>query len=84
MYTYCRFWDAKKALLLSPGDPKGNMFRMFKTDDYSILNEDSLESIVHECKMGFVSVFDGRGEFNNLIGEKVLNLLNINLSTITN
>ncbi len=70
MYTYCRFWNAKKAMLLYPGDPNDNEFKEFLTDDYALRNDDP-EAIKHECKMGFVSVLK-EAELDLKIAEKVL------------
>ncbi|MFC5194808.1 McrC family protein [Bizionia hallyeonensis] len=76
MYTYCRFWDAKKAMLLYPGEDKENIFRSYKTDDYSKDHEDNHNLIDHQCKMGFVSVLDESNDDLDLkIGEKILKLL---------
>ncbi|MCX7550281.1 McrC family protein [Xanthomarina sp. F2636L] len=74
MYSYCRFWDAEKAMLLYPGDFKTNMFQVFETDDYSVGQAGTLK-IDHQCKMGFVSVLDEGGELDKNIGEKIIQLL---------
>jgi 5-methylcytosine-specific restriction enzyme subunit McrC len=75
MYAYCRFWNAEKALLLYPGDAKGNRFKSYLTDDYGLDEEENYSQIKHQCKMGFVSVLEG-GELDKNLGEKVLNLIN--------
>jgi 5-methylcytosine-specific restriction enzyme subunit McrC len=82
MYTYCRFWDAEKALLLYPGNYSENKFKTYLTDDYSKDKEENHNPIDHQCKMGFVSVLDENGELSNAIGYKILNLLEINLTSI--
>ncbi len=74
MYTYCRFWDAKKAVLLYPGDCEGNTFKPYQTDDYSN-DGNNLQTIAHECKMGFVSVLDTENNFKAHIGKDIIRLL---------
>jgi 5-methylcytosine-specific restriction enzyme subunit McrC len=74
MYAYCRFWNAEKALLLYPGDAKGNHFKSYLTDDYGLDEEENHSQIKHQCKMGFVSVLEGE-ELDENLGEKVLSLL---------
>ncbi|CAM1357841.1 McrC family protein [Tenacibaculum xiamenense] len=77
MYTYCRFWDAEKALLLYPGNDKEKHveFEPFKTDDFSIYMEPYLVKLNHECKMGFVSVLNNEGGLSESLGSEVLQLL---------
>ena len=79
MYTYCRFWDAEKAMLLYPGELRENKFQTFKTEDYSTNELEEAEKIKHQCKMGFVSVLDSNNNLDLNIGEKILKLLDINL-----
>ncbi|MBF8149256.1 restriction endonuclease [Winogradskyella sp. F6397] len=74
MYTYCRFWDANKAMLLYPGEPTENTFKSYNTDDYSIHTEELLE-MNHQCKMGFVSVLNSSNELDTTIGFKIMSLL---------
>ncbi|QNJ97032.1 McrC family protein [Constantimarinum furrinae] len=86
LYTYGRFWKAKKVLLLYPGDIKKGMYEFFLTDDYIRLSgsdtaEYSFLEIKHQCKMGSVSIIDE----NNLgldqnIGEKILEILELPVS----
>jgi 5-methylcytosine-specific restriction enzyme subunit McrC len=77
MYAYCRFWDAKKAMLLYPGDTRENSFQTYLTDDYSKDEKENHSQIEHQCKMGFVSVLNGV-ELDKKTGIKLLNLLDIN------
>lgn len=77
MYTYCRFWDAKKALLLYPGEITDNGFKFYETDDYSSIGSEEAKKIKHQCKMGFVSVLDENGKLDPCIGEKVLKLIGL-------
>ncbi|AOW20753.1 McrC family protein [Urechidicola croceus] len=77
MYTYCRFWDAEKALLLYPGEPSQNKFKSYETDDYSKDDQENHTPIDHQCKMGFVSVLDESGELDQKIGNIVLSLIPI-------
>ncbi|APY10275.1 restriction endonuclease [Seonamhaeicola sp. S2-3] len=75
MYTYCRFWDAKKAVLLYPGNEIENEFKTYNTDDYSKQDNTEIGRIEHQCKMGFVSVLDEFGNLDIQIGNKILKLL---------
>ncbi len=75
MYTYCRFWDAEKAMLLYPGDYAKNKFKSYQTDDYSKHLSDVTLEIDHQCKMGFVSVLNDIGELDSNIGSKILDLI---------
>ena len=54
MYAYCRFWNAKKALLLYP-EKKHQIVNKYKIHDYSKVGGE-VDPINHSCKMGFVSV----------------------------
>lgn len=74
MYAYCRFWNAEKALLLYPGINTDNQFQSYLTDDYSVVEkvkEEQINAIDHQCKMGFVSVLDGK-KLSESIGIDVL------------
>jgi 5-methylcytosine-specific restriction enzyme subunit McrC len=80
MCTYCRFWDAEKAMLLYPGDANENVFKSYKTDDYLKHWDEDLEQhnhnrIDHQCKLGFVSVLVD-DELDEKLGKKVLKLIN--------
>ena len=75
MYTYCRFWDAEKAMLLYPGDYTENRFKKYETDDYSKHTNYEATEIDHQCKMGFVSVLDEKNELSKTIGYSILSLL---------
>lgn len=74
MYTYCRFWDAEKAMLLYPGDYAENKFKSYLTDDYSKLTSDETSEIDHQCKMGFVSVLGDNGYLDSNIGKTILQI----------
>lgn len=74
MYTYCRFWDAEKALLLYPGDSKGNVFKEFKTTDYSPV-EGVHEPVKHQCKMGFVTVLNEEGQLDPDLAGRIYGML---------
>ena len=74
MYAYCRFWDAEKALLLYPGDPRENSFKLYLTDDYVLDQKENHSQIEHQCKMGFVSVLENEGNLRNNIATNILNL----------
>ncbi|WP_272149950.1 McrC family protein [Tenacibaculum aiptasiae] len=72
IYTYCRFWNAEKGLLLYPGSDKRNKFESFQTVDYINKTE-----VYHQCKMGYVSVLDLEGNINEEIGLQILKTLEI-------
>lgn len=75
MYTYCRFWDAEKALLLYPGNPRKKDFKSYLTDDYSKDHkEDDPFEVEHQCKMGFVEVMKNQ-ELNTNLGDEILELI---------
>lgn len=76
IYTYCRFWDAEKGILLYPGELQNEPFKKYETDDYIIRQGDTLK-IEHDCRMSFVSVIEKEtGLIDKLIGKKVLDLFN--------
>jgi 5-methylcytosine-specific restriction enzyme subunit McrC len=77
MYSYCRFWDAEKAMLLYPGDASENEFKSYLTDDYLKVHEDEHSRIDHQCKMGFVSVLDDANTLNTDIAKRILDLLEL-------
>lgn len=77
MYTYCRFWDAEKAMLLYPGDYAENRFKKFETDDYSLDKESTHNEMNHQCKMGFVSVLDADGALDLSIGERLMSMVKL-------
>lgn len=62
MYTYGRFWNAERVMLLYPGN-RSSKFKPF-------LNEVLVET--HQCKMGFVSVLDDNGNLDSHIGSRIL------------
>jgi 5-methylcytosine-specific restriction enzyme subunit McrC len=68
MYTYNRFWNASKAILLYPGDPLPNNFEQFYNE---------ADPIKHYCKMAFVNVLDSEGKLNTDLGLKIINELEI-------
>lgn len=78
MYSYCRFWDAEKALLLYPGQANENKFKSYLTDDYLKDTQNNHNQIDHQCKMGFVEVMEGN-ELNLGLELELLSLLDIDL-----
>lgn len=74
MYTYGRFWNAEKVLLLYPGDRKTHKFKPF-------LNAD--DPIAHHCKLGFVSVLkEASNELDLELGAQVLKEVGIVLRSL--
>lgn len=78
MYTYARFWNAEKVMLLYPGEEKENNFEKFETEDFSLFN-DCFEpkEIKHLCKLGFVSVVNYEGNLDGNIGHKIFKLIEV-------
>jgi 5-methylcytosine-specific restriction enzyme subunit McrC len=85
MYTYARFWDAEKVMLLYPGKESSNRIENYLTDDYQSNhpNNETGISINHTAQMGFVQVTTEKSDQNGLvysilddrIGGRVLELL---------
>lgn len=71
MYTYSRFWNAERSLLLYPGENKSNAFVNYQTEEY-LINGNTMN---HQCKMGFVSVLNENGRLSDNIGVDVLEKL---------
>lgn len=79
MYTYARFWNAKKVILLYPGNRPNQNFNRFLTDDFHEVY--SLpEKINHLCKLAFASVLDSNNELNKNIAVEILKKLDINIT----
>lgn len=77
IYTYCRFWDAEKGILLYPGDSNFD-FQDYKTDDYSKSEENEPKDIKHQCKLGMVNVFEKNSTILNFdVGLDILKLLEL-------
>jgi 5-methylcytosine-specific restriction enzyme subunit McrC len=74
MYAYNRFWNAKKAMLLYPGESRNNSFKPFETEDF-FKDKDQTTAITHLCKSGFVSILDEDNKLSHTIGKQVLKLL---------
>ena len=79
MYAYNRFWKAKKAMLLYPGESRNNMFRPFETQDF-FMDNDQTTAITHLCKSGFVSILDENNKLSDSIGRQVIELLEENFN----
>lgn len=76
VYTYCRFWDAEKAVLLYPGSKSYNYLSYF-TDDYSKVRNNTI-SINHQCKKGMINVFsESETNLNNNLGLEILKILEV-------
>jgi len=77
MYTYCRFWNAEKAVLLYPGQFSENKFKQYLTDDYVRDSTNNFQEIDHQCKMAFITVLDDKGQLNSTIGKEILDLMGL-------
>ena len=67
MYTYSRFWNSAKAMLLYPGAPINKEFVAYRNHAF-----DQME---HTCKVSKVSVIDTEGNINKNIAGEILNEL---------
>lgn len=67
MYTYARFWQAKKVVLLYPGSGKPENFVDFDNKDF--------DNQVHGCKVQTIGVLDEFGELNTEIGAMIINCI---------
>ncbi|WP_152287557.1 McrC family protein [Flavicella marina] len=69
MYTYGRYWNASKAILLYPG-------HIDKSQSYKQFNNDN-DPLDHTCKLGFVSVLSENLEhnLNKNLGLQIVDLL---------
>lgn len=84
MYTYGRFWNAKKIMLLYPGDHGTDGFIPFDNAEYLEYNTEmkSQDKMQHACMKGFVSVLkkepsgdDKKYILDDKIGDRILELL---------
>lgn len=76
MYTYARFWNANKVVLLYPGENCKNGFSQFQTEDFSLI-EESVVGMKHQCKMSFISPFSDGGGLNKNLARDVLQTLEL-------
>ena len=67
MYTYGRFWNATKLILLYPGD--------FEKGNYKPYPNPNDPEMKHNCKISFVSVLDEKGRLDNWISTKIIQIL---------
>lgn len=74
MYTYARFWNTEKVMLLYPGDPIDSRFVSYK--NHEIDNKD------HQCKVAFVSVLSEDKKLSGEIGREVIYAVGIMLRKI--
>lgn len=66
MYTYSRFWDTEKVMLLYPGDPINSKFVSYRNHE--------IDQRDHQCKVAFVSVLK-HGELDRSIADQIINLI---------
>ena len=64
MYTYSRFWNTEKVMLLYPGDSVEAKFISYRNQE--------VDQRDHRCKVGFVSVLTEDQRLNRVIGATVL------------
>ncbi|WP_299060433.1 restriction endonuclease [uncultured Polaribacter sp.] len=70
MYVYNEYWNAEKAILLYPST---------KTDFGEFISFDEIESKEkhHQCKLSKTTIFNQKNELDDLIGERILDDLNL-------
>ena len=64
MYTYARFWQAEKVMLLYPGESENSKFVSYHNHQFDLHK--------HQCKISFASVLDEYGELRDNLGEVIL------------
>lgn len=69
MYTYGRYWNVSKAILLYPG-------QLDKSQSYKQFNNDN-DPLDHNCKLGFVSVLPDSSQknLNTNMASQIIDLL---------
>ncbi len=79
MYTYGRFWNAHKIMLLYPGNHGTTDFTAFHNVEHIRLEHtDQYEERQHQCMKGFVSVIHEEGNrLNDKLGEKILDIFQL-------
>lgn len=76
MYTYARFWNAEKTVLLYPGNERNTDFGNYLTEDFFMV-EEAYTSVTHQCKLAFVHVLNEDGELDETIGWNIKRQLNL-------
>ncbi|HIE45498.1 MAG TPA: restriction endonuclease [Flavobacteriaceae bacterium] len=76
MYTYARFWNAKKVMLLYPKDYYFNEYSDFETDEIIELNDEYTKT-KHQCKLGFVSVLNDENKLDVDIAKNIAKLIEV-------
>lgn len=66
MYAYGRFWNAEKLMLLYPGKESDGGYREYPNDYDKDIN--------HQCKIGLVSILEGK-ELDPNIGRRIMKFL---------
>lgn len=66
VYTYSRFWNTEKVMLLYPGDSIESKFISYRNQENDLKD--------HQCKVAFVSVMDGKN-LDPLIGKKIIDYI---------
>lgn len=64
MYTYGRFWNAEKVMLLYPGEPSETKFISYRNEEF--------DQTEHKCKLAFINVLNESKKLDTTIGEKIL------------
>lgn len=70
MYTYARFWNANKVMLLYPGEPYDSGYQPYPNS----LDLFDQRTEHHRCKIGMVNVLD-EGKLSKKLAEDVLGMV---------
>ncbi|GDX44558.1 hypothetical protein LBMAG23_15350 [Bacteroidota bacterium] len=70
MYTYARFWNANKVMLLYPGEPYDSGYQPYPNS----LDLFDQRTVHHRCKVGMVNVLD-EGKLSKRLAEDILGLV---------
>ncbi len=70
MYTYARFWDTNKVVLLYPGEPYDSGYKSYP--NHNDLNDYATE--FHQCKIAMVNVLED-GVISEKLAEDVMGLI---------
>lgn len=69
VYTYARFWNTEKVVLLYPGDPIESKFVKYHNEE--------IDKVEHTCKVAFVSVLDNQVKLSQTLGREILDELSL-------
>lgn len=71
MYTYGRFWQAEKMVLLYPGEKRSSSFQNYHNKDF--------DGVQHQCKVARVSVIGEFGKLSESIAADIFDICEITI-----